>query len=418
MCPRRRTQPSRAMAYRATSRAARSLLRRARPRTESTGGSTVYALSMEQVAALPIVDPVADAAQRPEISVVVTLYDEAATVEELLPRTVAALERAWPTFELVFVDDGSDRRHLRGRRAAARRRPACPSRPLQAQLRPAPCDARGARARPRRHRRDDGRRPAEPAGGHPAAVDAVDAGCDVASGRRAAREDTWGRTLPSRLINGMLRRFTGVAIADFGCAFNAYRRSALEPMLGVDRPAEVHEGARPLRRRVGRRGRCRARRRARAARATRRFGSRALALHVLAGFWPQPIQWAGVDARRRLHAGGHRRSAPTASSSGSASRTSRGRCSAASRSSSCWASRGSCSRSSASTSGASNGWSSTVRSIRSTGSYEQSRREFSSPAGRGSSRRTSCAICSSTRRTRSCRSTRSPTRARSRTSPT
>ena len=30
----------------------------------------------------------------------------------------------------------------------------------------------------------------------------------------------------------MLRRFTGVAISDFGCAFNAYRRSAVEPMLG------------------------------------------------------------------------------------------------------------------------------------------------------------------------------------------
>ena len=31
----------------------------------------------------------------------------------------------------------------------------------------------------------------------------------------------------------MLRRFTGVAISDFGCAFNAYRRSAVEPMLGA-----------------------------------------------------------------------------------------------------------------------------------------------------------------------------------------
>jgi hypothetical protein len=30
----------------------------------------------------------------------------------------------------------------------------------------------------------------------------------------------------------MLRRFTGVAISDFGCAFNAYRRRAVEPMLG------------------------------------------------------------------------------------------------------------------------------------------------------------------------------------------
>src|SRR3712207_8469060 len=35
------------------------------------------------------------------------------------------------------------------------------------------------------------------------------------------------------LINGMLRRFTGARISDFGCAFNAYRRAALQPMLGA-----------------------------------------------------------------------------------------------------------------------------------------------------------------------------------------
>src|SRR5204863_9823105 len=62
----------------------------------------------------------------------------------------------------------------------------------------------------------------------PRLVAAVEAGSDVASGRRVVRRDSWGRTLPSRLINGMLRRFTGVEISDFGCAFNAYRRSAFE----------------------------------------------------------------------------------------------------------------------------------------------------------------------------------------------
>src|SRR5436189_209027 len=67
----------------------------------------------------------------------------------------------------------------------------------------------------------------------PRLVAAVEAGADVASGRRAARHDSWGRTLPSRLINGMLRRFTGADISDFGCAFNAYRRDAIIPLLGT-----------------------------------------------------------------------------------------------------------------------------------------------------------------------------------------
>src|SRR5205085_3974291 len=65
----------------------------------------------------------------------------------------------------------------------------------------------------------------------PLLVAAVEAGSDVASGRRVARRDSFARTAPSRLINGMLRRFTGVEISDFGCAFNAYRRSAFEPVL-------------------------------------------------------------------------------------------------------------------------------------------------------------------------------------------
>jgi undecaprenyl-phosphate 4-deoxy-4-formamido-L-arabinose transferase len=127
----------------------------------------------------------------------------------------------------------------------------------------------------------------------PRLVAAVDAGADVASGRRSARQDSWGRTLPSKLINAMLRRFTGVAISDFGCAFNAYRRAAIEPMLdaigrqkftkalvasagGNVVEVDVDHAARRGRSRYG------------PVRLAR------LALHVLAGFWPQPIQWIGV----------------------------------------------------------------------------------------------------------------------------
>jgi undecaprenyl-phosphate 4-deoxy-4-formamido-L-arabinose transferase len=127
----------------------------------------------------------------------------------------------------------------------------------------------------------------------PRLVEAVEAGYDVASGRRAARHDSWGRTLPSRLINGMLRRFTGVTITDFGCAFNAYRRSAVEPMLGsigrqkFTKALVLSGGATVTEVDV--------------AHSPRRGSSRysplrltRLALHVLAGFWPQPIQWIGV----------------------------------------------------------------------------------------------------------------------------
>ena len=127
----------------------------------------------------------------------------------------------------------------------------------------------------------------------PRLVEAVEAGYDVASGRRAARHDSWGRTLPSRLINGMLRRFTGVDISDFGCAFNAYRREAVEPMLGAigrqkfTKALVLSGGASVVEVDVGHAPRDGASRYS-PLRLTR------LALHVLAGFWPQPIQTAGI----------------------------------------------------------------------------------------------------------------------------
>src|SRR5207302_2185896 len=127
----------------------------------------------------------------------------------------------------------------------------------------------------------------------PRLVEAVEAGADVASGTRNARRDSWGRTVPSRLINGMLRRFTGADITDFGCAFNAYRRSAIEPMLGAigkqkfTKALVLSGGASVAEVNVSHSPRQGSSRYS-PLRLTR------LALHVLAGFWPQPIQWIGV----------------------------------------------------------------------------------------------------------------------------
>jgi undecaprenyl-phosphate 4-deoxy-4-formamido-L-arabinose transferase len=229
----------------------------------------------------------------PGVSVIVPIFEEEATVEELYRRTVAALEQDGRSFELLFVDDGS----RDGTFARLEQLHAADSRVRVVRFKrnfgqhPA-MQAGLARARGEILVTMDGDLQNEPED-IPKLVRAVEAGAEVASGRRQTRHDSWGRTLPSRMINGMLRRFTRVDISDFGCAFNAYRRSVVEPMLGAigkqkfTKALILSGGASVVEVDVGHAPR-QGRSRYSPLRLTR------LALHVLAGFWPQPIQWIGV----------------------------------------------------------------------------------------------------------------------------
>jgi len=237
--------------------------------------------------------PVPDEVPGPDLSIVVTLFNEAASLDELCRRAVTKLDALDRPFELIFIDDGS----TDGTFAVLQK-----------------LHEADPRVRAVRFKRNFGQHPAMHAGlarargevvvtmdgdlqnapeDIPKLVAALESGYDVASGRRNARRDSWGRTLPSRLINGMLRRFTGVRITDFGCACNAYRRAAVTPMLGAigkqkfTKALVLSGGASVVEVDVSHAARVGASRYS-PLRLTR------LALHVLAGFWPQPIQVIGV----------------------------------------------------------------------------------------------------------------------------
>ena len=170
---------------------------------------------------------------RPDVSLVVPVFNEERTIEQVVAQAIEVLEGDSRTFEVIVVDDGS-----RDATWATIER----------------LHARDARVKAVRFKRNFGQHPAMHAGlvrargdivvtmdgdlqnqpsDLPKLIGAVANGADVASGRRKGREDSWGRTLPSKLINGMLRRFTSADITDFGCAYNAYSRDALTPVLGV-----------------------------------------------------------------------------------------------------------------------------------------------------------------------------------------
>jgi undecaprenyl-phosphate 4-deoxy-4-formamido-L-arabinose transferase len=248
---------------------------------------------MAETQTIPAAEPAMADAGAPAVSLVIPVYDEEASVEEVYRQSVAALESLGRPYEVIFVDDGSSDGTWR----------------VLERLHAGDAELRAVRLK-----RNFGQHPAMHAGlvrargdvvvtmdgdlqnapsDLPKLVAAVEAGADVASGRRTSREDSWGRTLPSRLINGMLRRFTAADISDFGCAFNAYTRDSLTPVLGMigkqkfTKALVLSAGASVVEVELSHRSR-QGRSRYSPLRLTR------LALHVLAGFWPQPIQWAGI----------------------------------------------------------------------------------------------------------------------------
>jgi glycosyltransferase involved in cell wall biosynthesis len=233
-------------------------------------------------------------AATPDVTVVVPVLNEEATLQPLYDGIAATLAASGIAAELIFIDDGStdgtfpvlERLHAddpRVRVVSFKRNfgqhPA-----MHAGI---------ARARGRIVVTMDGDLQNQPSD-IPRLVAAVDAGADVASGRRVTRRDPMLlRRLPSLLINRLLARLTGARVADFGCAFNAYRRDALEPVMHrigrqkFTKALVCATGARVTEVDLDHR-----------ARADRsRYGMVSLvklALHVLTGFWAQLVQWLGT----------------------------------------------------------------------------------------------------------------------------
>jgi glycosyltransferase involved in cell wall biosynthesis len=234
------------------------------------------------------------AATTPDVTVVVPVLNEEATLQPLYDGVAATLAAAGIDAELIFVDDGSTDAtfSILERLHAADPRVRVVSFKRNFGQHPA-MHAGIARARGRIVVTMDGDLQNQPAD-IPRLVAAVDAGADVASGRRVARRDAMLlRRLPSLLINRLLARLTGARVADFGCAFNAYRRDALEPVMHrigrqkFTKALVCSTGARVTEVDLDHR-----------ARADRsRYGMLSLvklALHVLTGFWAQLVQWMGT----------------------------------------------------------------------------------------------------------------------------
>lgn len=161
---------------------------------------------------------------RVDVTIVVPVYNNAQTLEDLCLRIVRVMEERGGSFEVIFVDDGSRDGSweilLKLRRAEARVRAVRLARNFG---QPAALCAGLERMKGEVVVTIDADLQNFPED-IPKLLDEIERGHDLVSGYRVNRDDPLlGRRLPSRFLNLLVRFVTGVKLRDYGCGFNAAR---------------------------------------------------------------------------------------------------------------------------------------------------------------------------------------------------
>ena len=168
------------------------------------------------------------------ISIVVPVYNEEASLDELISRILSCVGSMDRTFEILLVDDGSKDRSVELIRKAA----------IQDSKN---CDIIGVMLN-----RNYGQHAAIMAGFSnvrgefiitldadlqnppeeiPDIIAEFDQGHDVVGTIRQNRQDTFFRRFASKLVNKMVQQFTGVNMSDYGCMLRGYHWDVVNAML-------------------------------------------------------------------------------------------------------------------------------------------------------------------------------------------
>jgi undecaprenyl-phosphate 4-deoxy-4-formamido-L-arabinose transferase len=166
---------------------------------------------------------------RPDISVVIPVYNEEAVLAALYARLYPALDNLGRSYEVIFVDDGSRDGSVALLREQFERRPEVTRVVLFTanfgQHRAILAGFEHARGRYLITLDDDLQNPPEEIG---RVVAELDAGHDYVGTIRQQRQDVAWRRLASRLINALRERTTRIRISDHGCMFRGYARSIVD----------------------------------------------------------------------------------------------------------------------------------------------------------------------------------------------
>ncbi len=167
---------------------------------------------------------------RPEVSLVIPLYNEAESLPELHAALAASLMPYADRCEMIFVDDGSadgSFERLKALREGDKRVKVVRLRSNQGK---AVALAAGFREALGKNiitldadLQDD---PKE----IPRFLQKLEEGYDLVSGWKVMRHDPWLRRLLSAIFNRVTSGLTGVRLHDFNCGFKAYRRAVIDEL--------------------------------------------------------------------------------------------------------------------------------------------------------------------------------------------
>lgn len=166
----------------------------------------------------------------PLLSFVIPVRNEQATIRELFNRIAESVSVLGHTFEVIFVDDGSDDGSWDAIHALVLEREPVAAIRLRRNLGKAAALAAGFRATRGEivftldaDLQDDPREIGR-------FLDKLALGYDVVCGWKRVRHDPWHKVLPSRIFNSMVSRLTKTPLHDHNCGFKCYRRGVVKEL--------------------------------------------------------------------------------------------------------------------------------------------------------------------------------------------
>ncbi len=168
-----------------------------------------------------------------DLSIIIPVFNEASTLEELHRRLVTVLDQLDKTYEIIFIDDGSTDDSLQVLKALQQADKRLRIISFMRNFGQHPAIIAGfthCRSEVAISMDADLQNPPEEI---PKILAKIDQGYEHVGGWRQGRSDSFFRRLTSKLANRMIARFTGVELNDYGCALRAYTRNVIESLVGL-----------------------------------------------------------------------------------------------------------------------------------------------------------------------------------------